>query len=98
MEGRRRMGEVVMIKATGIVRKVDDLGRMVIPKELRDVFNIDVGSPLEIWLDGEDIILRPYVPGCMFCDEKKELLEFKSRKICQGCLDEMIECAMEFYK
>jgi len=86
------------VKATGIVRKVDELGRVVIPKELRRTLHIANYDPMEIWLDGNDIILKPYIPGCIFCGEKKGVLKFKDRNFCQECLDDMIESAMEFYK
>lgn len=57
------------MKATGIVRKVDNLGRVVLPKELRKTLALKEGDPLEIFTDGEAIILKSYKPGCIFCGE-----------------------------
>ena len=55
------------MKATGIVRKVDELGRIVLPIELRRTLNIDIKDPLEIYVDGESIMLKKYQPACVFC-------------------------------
>ncbi|MCG8482598.1 MAG: AbrB/MazE/SpoVT family DNA-binding domain-containing protein, partial [Clostridia bacterium] len=55
------------MKATGIVRKVDELGRVVLPIELRRNLNIEIKDPLEIYVDGEMIILKKYAPACIFC-------------------------------
>jgi transcriptional pleiotropic regulator of transition state genes len=55
------------MKSTGIVRRVDDLGRFVIPKEIRDTKEFKEGTPLEIFTEGDDIILREYKPGCVIC-------------------------------
>lgn len=55
------------MKATGIVRKVDELGRIVLPKELRRTLGIGEKDPMEIYTDGKGIILRKYAPGCAFC-------------------------------
>lgn len=76
-----------MKTATGIVRHLDDLGRVVIPKELRQAYSLEMGSPLEIFTDGEEIILRPYRPGCQACGSLKNLREFQGIRICEPCLD-----------
>ncbi|MBS9806664.1 AbrB/MazE/SpoVT family DNA-binding domain-containing protein [Bacillus toyonensis] len=62
------------MKATGIVRKVDELGRVVIPKELRDTLGIGIKSPLEIFVDNENIILKRYSPNnaCQITGEVTE--------------------------
>ena len=78
------------MKATGIVRKIDDLGRIVIPIELRETMNIDIKDPLEIYVDGEkSIILKKYQPGCIFCGETEDIFEYEGNHICTKCLEEL---------
>ncbi|MBO0572775.1 AbrB/MazE/SpoVT family DNA-binding domain-containing protein [Clostridium botulinum] len=77
------------MKSTGIVRKVDELGRIVIPKELRRTLNIEEGDGLEIYTEGEQIILKKYEPCCIFCGEAKEVMNFKGKNICKICLKEL---------
>ena len=59
------------MKATGIVRKVDELGRIVLPIELRRTLNIEIKDPLEIYVDGESIMLKKYQPACVFCGSSR---------------------------
>lgn len=73
------------MKSTGIVRKLDELGRLVIPKELRKTLSIDVKDPLEIYVDGETIILKKYAPACIFCGEASDIINFKGKNICENC-------------
>lgn len=77
------------MKATGIVRKVDQLGRMVIPKELRKTMDVESGTPLEVYINDDEIILKKYNPGCIFCGETMDVEEFKGKNICRSCLEEM---------
>ncbi|MDU1421961.1 AbrB/MazE/SpoVT family DNA-binding domain-containing protein [Clostridium sporogenes] len=77
------------MKSTGIVRRVDELGRIVIPKELRRTLNIEEGDGLEIYTEGEQIILKKYAPACIFCGEAKEVINFKGKNICKICLKEL---------
>jgi transcriptional pleiotropic regulator of transition state genes len=77
------------MKATGIVRKVDDLGRIVVPIELRRTFDIDIKDPIEIYVDGDYILLKKYVPLCILCGSVEGMLEFKGRNVCQKCIGEM---------
>ncbi len=79
------------MKATGIVRKVDELGRIVLPIELRRTLNIDIRDPLEIYVDGESIMLKKYQPACIFCDNAKDITVFKGKNICAHCLKELGE-------
>jgi transcriptional pleiotropic regulator of transition state genes len=79
------------MKSTGIVRRVDELGRIVIPKELRRTMNIEVGDPLEIYTEGEQIILKKYAPGCVFCGEVDRIVNFKGKHVCLKCLKEANE-------
>lgn len=75
------------MKSTGIVRRVDELGRIVIPKETRDILFIREGDSLEIFRDEKDIVLRKYAPGCAFCGDMRELKEFKGMYVCKKCLE-----------
>jgi transcriptional pleiotropic regulator of transition state genes len=79
------------MKATGIVRKVDDLGRLVLPKELRRTLKIHEGDPLEIFTENDgSIILKAYKPGCVCCGNLDNLKELPDGvKICQKCIDGM---------
>jgi transcriptional pleiotropic regulator of transition state genes len=76
------------VKSTGIVRKVDELGRVVIPIELRRTLDIDVKDSLEIYVDKDRIILRKYQPSfeCVFCGSVDETIDFKGKPVCQKCL------------
>lgn len=77
------------MKSTGIVRKVDELGRIVIPKELRRTLNINEKDPLEIYVDGEQIILKKYEPDCVFCGDAEDVVKWKGKNICKKCLDNL---------
>ena len=77
------------MKSTGIVRKVDELGRVVIPIELRRNLDIEVKDALEIFVDGEHIILKKYAPACLFCGQAKDVESFKGKNICPACLSEL---------
>ncbi len=78
------------MKATGIVRKIDDLGRIVLPKELRRTMNINKKDPMEIYVEGDGtIILKKYQPACIFCGNADDVLEFRGKVICKDCLDNM---------
>lgn len=77
------------MKSTGIVRKVDDLGRIVLPKELRKVLDIDERDPLEIFVDGSFIMLQKYEPSCIFCGSAGNVVSFKGKNICSNCIDSL---------
>lgn len=77
------------MKATGIVRKIDELGRVVLPIELRRTFDINVKDPIEIFVDDDAIILRKYEPSCIFCGSKKDVTEFKDKNVCAKCREEL---------
>lgn len=74
------------MKATGIVRKVDELGRVVLPVELRRTLAIEEKDALEIFVDEETIILKKYEPACIFCGNAKEITNFKGKNICPDCI------------
>ncbi len=77
------------MKSTGIVRKVDELGRVVLPKELRDIMDIKEKDPLEIYVDGNIILLKKYEPACIFCQNAKDVVNFKGKNICEQCMKEL---------
>lgn len=79
------------MKSTGIVRKVDELGRIVLPIELRRTLGIEEKDRIEIFVDGESIILRKYHPGCIFCDNAKDIINYKGKNICPDCIRAMNE-------
>ena len=84
------------MKSTGIVRKLDELGRVVIPKEIRNKLDIEEKDPIEIYLDGTSIILRKFETGCIFCNNSKDLVSFKDKLVCKKCLSKitrfLIQC------
>lgn len=77
------------MKSTGIVRKVDGLGRVVLPIELRRTIGIAEKDGLEIYVDDETILLKKYQPACIFCDSADGLEPYKGKNICQACMAEM---------
>lgn len=79
----------IRMKSTGIVRRVDELGRVVIPIELRRTLEIAEKDALEIYVDGEHIILKKYQPACIFCGNAKDVENYKGKNICQSCLAEI---------
>jgi len=81
--------EGFLMKSTGIVRKVDELGRIVLPIELRRTLGIEERDALEIYVEGNTVILRKYQPSCVFCDSADDVVNFKGKNICRHCLNEM---------
>ena len=79
------------MKSTGIVRKVDELGRIVLPIELRRTLGIEEKDRIEIFVDGESIILRKYQPACIFCDNAKDIINYKGKNISPDCFRAMNE-------
>ena len=79
------------MKSTGIVRKVDELGRILLPIELRRTLGIEEKDRIEIFVDGESIILRKYQPACIFCDNAKDIINYKGKNICPDCIRAMNE-------
>ena len=81
-----------MRKATGIVRRIDNLGRIVVPKELRTTMEIDVKDPIEIYVsDDGAIVLSKYQPSCVFCDSKEDVFEYRGKYICKECSKKLEE-------
>ncbi len=77
------------MKSTGIVRKVDQLGRVVIPKKIRTTLGIAEKDGLEIFMDSDKIILQKYEPACIFCGSADNVENYKGKIICGECLEEM---------
>ena len=77
------------MQSTGIVRKVDELGRVVLPIELRRNLNIEEKDSLEIYVDGNSVILKKYEPDCIFCGNARDVINFKGKNICPACLAEI---------
>ena len=77
------------MKSTGIVRKVDELGRIVLPIEMRRTLDIAEKDALEIYVDGDNIILRKYQPACIFCDSMKNVISFQGKNICSDCMEKL---------
>ena len=73
------------MKESGIVRNVDNVGRVVIPMEIRKIMSISEGDPVEIVKENNQIILRKYHVGCIFCGDDKGINEFKGMNVCNGC-------------
>ena len=79
------------MKSTGIVRKVDELGRIVLRIEMRRTLDIGEKDALEIYVEGSSVILKKYKPSCVFCDATKDITVFKGKNICPKCLKELKE-------
>ena len=77
------------MKSTGIIRKLDELGRIVIPIEMRRTFEIDQDTPIEIFVSEDQIILKKHDPSCIFCHNTKSLLSFKGKNVCATCAREL---------
>ena len=77
------------MKSTGVVRSLDGLGRIVLPIELRRVLDLKETDPIEIYTEGECVILKKYCPACIFCSEAKDVINYKGKNICNGCLKEL---------
>jgi len=75
------------MKATGIVRKIDDLGRIVLPIELRRTLGISDRDSLEIYVDDNNIVLKKYEPACIFCGSTEGIVSYKDKTICAGCIE-----------
>ena len=77
------------MKSTGIIRKVDELGRVVIPIELRRVMGIEEKNSIEIYVDSDRIILQKHEQSCVFCGSDDEVRYYKNKLICEDCLEEL---------
>ena len=77
------------MKSTGIVRKIDELGRIVLPIELRRTFNLAYKDSVEIYTDDDKIILKKFQRSCIFCGAEEDLIDYKGKSVCAGCASEL---------
>ncbi len=77
------------MKSTGVVRRIDELGRLVLPAELRKTFNIEERDALEVYTEGDMIILKKYEPACIFCGDARDVVLFKGKNVCRNCIKEL---------
>lgn len=77
------------MKSTGVVRRIDELGRIVLPIEIRRSLDLNVKDPVEIFVDNERIVLQKYSPSCIFCGDADNIVFFNGKRICAKCLEEI---------
>ena len=77
------------MKSTGIVRKLDELGRVVLPIELRRTMDLNIHDTVEIFVEDDKIILKKYHPACIFCGDARDVTTFKGKQVCVNCLREL---------
>ena len=77
------------MKSTGIVRRLDELGRVVIPIEIRNQFNIVEKDPIEIYVEGSNIILKKFEQNCIFCGKTQDLLPYNDKLVCKKCANKI---------
>lgn len=79
------------MKSTGIIRKVDELGRIVLPIELRRTLDIAERDELEIFMENDRIVLQKFEPACLFCGASRSLVTYRGKNVCQGCIKKMAD-------
>lgn len=77
------------MKPIGVVRKVDQLGRIVLPKSLRKRYEMNEGDPVEILVQGDHIILEKFKPRCVFCANDEKVGNYLGRHVCTNCMNEL---------
>ena len=77
------------MKSLGIVRKIDELGRIVLPIETRKRLDLMAGDGVEIFVERDRVILKKYAPACIFCGEVDDVVNYGDKKICRSCLEEL---------
>ena len=77
------------MKSTGVVRKMDDLGRIVLPIELRKTLGIKEKDSIEIFIDGDRIVLQKYQPTCTFCNSAEGIIYFSGKRVCSACIEKL---------
>ncbi|MBE6733101.1 MAG: AbrB/MazE/SpoVT family DNA-binding domain-containing protein [Ruminococcaceae bacterium] len=78
------------MRSTGIVRQVDNMGRVVIPKEIRRQLKIENGKDsFEIYMDGDKIVLRKFAPACIFCDSLIDTVNLSGHNVCVNCIEKL---------
>ena len=81
------------MKSTGIVRQLDEVGRIVLPIEIRKNFDLNPHDPVEIFVDEEKIILRKHAPACIFCNNADDVIFYHGKLVCRGCIEAMNHAA-----
>jgi len=79
-------GVGLRMKSTGIIRKVDELGRIVLPIEIRRTLDIEERDELEIFMDNDQIVLQKFEPSCIFCSSSQGLVSYRGKNVCQQCI------------
>ena len=77
------------MKSTGIVRKIDELGRIVLPIEIRKTLGIEQRDAIEIFIDTDKIVLQKYQPSCVFCGQIESIVYFNGKRVCSACIEQM---------
>lgn len=77
------------MKSTGVVKRIDELGRIVLPKNVRCPMGIETGDNVEIFTDGDKIILKKFQSACIFCDEADDVIFFNEKRVCKACLEKI---------
>lgn len=77
------------MKSTGVVRRIDDLGRIVLPIEIRKNLNIGNRDAVEIFIDEDKVILKKYEPACIFCDNADDVILYRNKLVCRECVDKL---------
>ncbi len=77
------------MKNTGIIRRLDNLGRIVLPIEMRRTLGIEPRGPLEMYTSEESVLLRKYSPACVFCGSTEGNIEYKRKRVCKSCIGAM---------
>ena len=78
------------MKSTGIVRRIDHVGRIVLPKELRRLFDlVDNEDSLEVFVEDDRIILKKYEPACVFCNNADDVVDYMGKKVCKICIEKL---------
>ena len=83
------MERKIKMKSTGIVRKLDELGRVVLPMEMRNTLDINPKDPIEIFVEGNEIILRKYEPNCIFCGSSDNNVLLNGKRVCRKCIEKL---------
>ena len=87
----RKIKGASSMKSTGIIRKVDELGRIVLPIELRRTLDIAERDELEIFMENDRIVLQKFEPACLFCGSSRALITYRGKNVCQSCVNKMSE-------
>ena len=77
------------MKSLGIIRRVDELGRIVLPVETRKLMGLETRDGVEIFVEDDRIILKKYQPSCVFCGEADGVVDFKGKKVCKTCIEKL---------